>query len=858
MNKNLLYIAATATICLLIVAFSLTKNSRKNYPIPTETIVLDTEEDSEGQSKREEWIELMHRAAPGDNWRDLEYQNQRARSERRLKAGHNIANMRGSGMSDTIVAGVFSGMWQEKGSRNQAGSVFDTEFDPETDEIWLISAGGTLWKGQRDGSLWEVVNQDYRFNVGTLKFMTTETGRRLIASINNVPHYSDDDGLSWTASTGVNINDQDGRIKQTQIMGDTLQSIYLLSKPDYWGNWRIFKSEDKGESYTQLSAYNGTSNGNNNVTICKPYNSNELYFLERIGNSVRLSRLNQSDGSAEILSTSNEFLAPSRISFVGSVTETDTIFYSYSNGNQIYKTTDFGQTWTEQGTMPDTPWEVGIYLSPSNPDVLYAGGLNCFRTWDGGQSWDLVNEWYEYYENVSSKLHADMMDFNEFTTADGEVFALISNHGGLSISYDNLASVDNIGMDGLNVSQYYSVKSGEADANYIIAGSQDQGLQRGLDDGGEEAVNFDQVISGDYGHVTFTNNGNSFWTVYPYGWITYYDNAFSGGYTNDYDMGSNSSLVWLPPLKPTLIPGENSIYLAGGNLNGTGNNSHLIKLEKEPDGGISTSQFYYDFYSVSEGELSAIAVSPLNPDIIYTATYTGRFFYSNDGGSSFEQNVNFLSDGHYLYGQSIFASQIDSNTVYLAGSGYSGPAVYKSTNGGEFFSDFSEGLPPTLVFEITANATETLLFAATEDGPYVYIVAEEKWFDMSGMCAPSQTYWSAQYVEDLNLVRFGTYGRGAWDFVIEEEPTDMPSGTDFIAATDVFKVYPQPAQSYLTVELTKNIDILHLTDVSGRRVQSFNLTSQKMTLDVSPFARGIYFLNGEYEGKVFGEKVILK
>ena len=856
MNKKLIVLTSVITFFLAVTTFFILDKKKNKHPIPTETIILDTEEDSEGQTKREAWIESMHRTAPGDNWRAIEYQNQRARSERRLKAGHNTANMRGSGMSDTIVNGLFSGMWQEKGSRNQAGSIFDTEYDSETDEIWLISAGGTLWKGQRDGSVWEVVNQDYRFNTGTLKFLNTETGRRLLATINNTPHYSDDDGLSWTAATGLNNGDQYARVKQAQFMQNETESIYLLSKPDYWGNWRIFKSEDKGETYTQTNAYNGTSDGNNNVALCKPFHTNELYFLDKSGNNTRLFRVNQEDGSAELLNTSNDFQSPSRVTFVGTATETDTIFYSYSSSNEIYKTTDFGASWTAQGTMPDTPWEVGIYLSPSNPDVLYTGGLNCFRSLNGGQNWNLVNEWYEYYDNVQYKLHADMMDFNEFTTADGENFTLVSNHGGLNISYDNLSTVENISLQGLNVSQYYSVKSGDSDANYIIAGSQDQGLQRGLDDGAGEPIDFDQVISGDYGHIAFTNGGNSFWTVYPGGWITYYGSTFSGGYSNEYNMGDNNSSIWLPPLKPTLRAGENSIYVAGGDITGEGG-SHLVKLEREFNGTINANQLDYNFADFTNGELSAIAVSPLNSDRIYTATNNGRFFYSNDGGLDFEQNVNFLNGGHYLYGQSIYASQIDSNTVYLAGSGYSGPAVYKSTDGGEFFSDFSEGLPQTLVFEITANATETLLFAATEDGPYVYIVEEEKWFDMSGMCAPSQTYWSVQYVEDLNLVRFGTYGRGIWDFVIEEEPL-ISNVNDIASAADIFKVYPSPAQTYLMVELSENVEVLNLTELSGRQVKSFQVSGEKTTLDVSNLPRGMYILSGQYEGRTFGKKIILE
>ena len=39
---------------------------------------------------------------------------------------------------------------------------------------------------------------------------------------------------------------------------------------------------------------------------------------------------------------------------------------------------------------------------------------------------------------------------------------------------------------------------------------------------------------------------------------------------------------------------------------------------------------------------------------------------------------------------------------------------------------------------------------------------------MSGLSAPDQTYWSVDFVPEINTARFGTYGRGIWDFVLDE------------------------------------------------------------------------------------------
>jgi len=81
----------------------------------------------------------------------------------------------------------------------------------------------------------------------------------------------------------------------------------------------------------------------------------------------------------------------------------------------------------------------------------------------------------------------------------------------------------------------------------------------------------------------------------------------------------------------------------------------------------------------------------------------------------------------------------------------------------------NEGLPNTLVFELVGTPDDAYFFAATEIGPYVYIVEDGEWTDLGGISAPDQTYWSVEYIPELNTARFGTYGRGIWDFIMNDE-----------------------------------------------------------------------------------------
>ncbi len=862
-TKLLLPTFGLVLCCSIVFIFFYSKQSSTEIlPPPTsgETIVKEGAEDGDNQKKREEWFEFMHRAAPGTNWRAIEYQTQMQRHVQRTETRNSGSNRSNE---EILADGNLIGEWKERGSRNQAGSVFVTEFDPVTEEIYLISAGGTLWKGTLQGTNWEAINQDFRFGTELLKFIPTDTGRRLIATIGNIPHYSDDDGFTWTASTGITINDRWGRTQKSVVLSDNENTIYVLSKPGAWDNLKIYKSTDKGESYSSIQQL--ASHDLKRYATCKPHHSDEVYLLDREnGTKTSIYQINQIADELDLLFSNDQFGlggSNSRANLIGILQDTTTTFVVYNSDNEVYASTDFGENWTLNGQMPTGPWSVGIFMSPSNPDFLMYGEVECYVSPNGGGFWNKLNDWGAYYGDVEFSLHADMMYFNEFQRSNGDNFLLISNHGGLSVSYNYGNTKQNIGLLGLNVSQYYSVRTDPVDPGYIYAGSQDQGFQRGYTFNNNDIMLFEQVISGDYGHIVFSQNGTRLWTVYPGGWVTYYGNPHNGGIHASYDLESDNESVWIPPLMAKPNSSANEIYMAGGNMNG-GGGSHIIKLEVQGN-NIIPSQFSFDFYAESvEGKVSSLKTSPVNPDRWYVGTTNGRFFTSTDDGQTWEQTVDFVPGGHYLYGQAIYPSKFDENTVYFGGSGYSNPAVWKSTNGGTTFNPMNDGLPATLVFDITANHDESMLFAATEAGPFVYIVEEEQWYDMSGVAAPSQTYWSVEYIESLDYVRFGTYGRGIWDFRISESVgvSDISDNNSYL------EIYPNPASNLIQIKLENPINEnihLKISNLAGVTIKQEIVSVQanqpfQKEWAVNDIPKGIYVLTARDGDRLYSSKLVLQ
>lgn len=840
---------------LSFTGFYLYRTTIPSYPLPTG----GNAESYEKQSLRKAWFERMHRTAPGSDWRQIEYQNRYYQHRIKSKLG----NARSDCQTPVLIPGTsLEGRWVERGSNNQTGSIFETAYDPQRDEIWVISAGGTLWKSPRQEAVWQMVNQDLQFNQGFLEMVSLPGAKqRLLAFSGRQPHYSDDGGLHWQQALGIPEGEPASEFHTPVLMPDN--SSFVLAKADFYKIFEVYRSTDYGESYHKIMGLDSNQPGY--FSFCQPHQTEDLILARKTtDNRLRLQEWNrQQEVFVDIAMDTLLSMGGAPANLIGGLDSMGHLqLFTYLEKERkffLYRSRNKGRTWKKVSELPESPWEVGLFLSPHHPEVLYLGEVEAYRSLNSGKDWEKINEWWEYYDDIENALHADIMAFSQYQTTDQEIFTLISHHGGISISYDQFSTQKNIGLFDLNTSQYYCVRTDPNDPNFVYAGSQDQGLQRAVnfESGPGETKAFEQLISGDYGPIVLTREGTALWTVYPEGWINYYDSPQDGYLKASYELISEDESVWLPPIMANPTLDKNGIILAGGNSEG-GPGSYLIQLEYK-DKKIKASQIGYDFKLESAGgELSALASAPSDPKTWYTATTNGRFFHSRDAGKTWGQSLNFIPEGHYLYGQAIWISKFDPKTVILAGSGYNNPPVYFSNDGGHSFEAMDEGLPPTLVFALASNAEETLLFAATEAGPFVYQVEDGRWYSLSTPCSPAQTYWSVEYIDALNVVRYGTYGRGIWDFQLDVD-TPVPEPP---IARDQVRIFPNPTTGPLQITTTglEEPVRIHIRNAQGQFIRQTKTYSafDAMALDLSDLPGGVYFLTLESGRAQLTQQVILE
>nr|MEE4268248.1 hypothetical protein [Candidatus Krumholzibacteria bacterium] len=726
----------------------------------------------EFKQQRREYFESMHKAAPGTDWKAMD-EATRARLTAERAQERRVLRNRGQDpdMQPLILTGKREarGIWTEKGSNNLAGRMHTTTVHEGS--IYAGSSGGIVWRGSVAGENWTPLNDWLRMpSIATVEILPQGGSHRIVVFHNgpSLVHYSDDEGLDWIPATGLNGPDSWGSPIRAELLGDAAQTLFLAAQEWNYADWNeavgFYRSADRGASFQQLQLFDV---GKALVDIwCPPGEDSPGYLIQ----DKTLFSFDQAGILTPVgtLPAAHASSAVTRTHLRGRTTADGAdlyIAFSMNDGTSlIYSALSGGSAMAYRGVAPEgTFMNNSFEVSQEKDGELYIGGVDAYRSINGGQSWIRVNHWYEYYDNMVGRLHADIPGIHIYHDGTSEK-VLVSTDGGIFSSGNGLVSVQNISLAGMRISQYYDVYTHQTQPEVVFAGAQDQGFQRSLgDDGG--IMDFQQTISGDYAHLVSGNGGSSIWCVYP-GFAMYYPNAVNSTSAQFWDF-TVSGQYWLPPLMAD--PSNPARCWLGGGSSGSGD--HLVALNSV-SGNITATEQSHDFGD----RISALAFSPLQTAHRYVMTGNGNFHYSTNGGGSWTQSPAFSGpEGHYFHGATIVPSPEDPETVWIGGSGYSNPPVYVSADHGQSFSALADGLPSTLVYMMDVSDNGQWLFAATEVGPYVLNLDETTWQPIAGTGAPDQVYWSVEWVEALQVARFATYGRGIWDFAVD---TGSPASED--------------------------------------------------------------------------------
>jgi len=727
-------------LIVLLLLFSRPMPTSRTAPLrldahpPPSNEVLFMQAEENGKAGRRQWFADLHRAPPDVDWQQVEADNGIALMDQRKRSRRAAA----------------AGRWVERGSENQSGSMHEVRLATDGAGWVAGSDHGGLWRAGMDGDGWTPLGDNLYGGVRRLWVGAPEAPGApdvLVVSPEwGLVNRSVDDGDSWEVPAGLS-----GMIGTRAIEGTTDGSgLVFIAAVTPNGDTAVLASEDQGATFEEV--------------LLLPQVLGDLWVPRDRGAGVWVigsDTLYASDDHGETWSERPLPAEESTWRLTGSeATDPPRLYASQQTPNgpvRLHRSDDAGASWSDLGPLEDAWWVVTASIV--DPDLVTYGGVELHRSVDGGDSFDIVNGWAEYYANPESKVHADIMAATVTPDDNGGETWAIGCHGGVYLSDDGLQTVRNISLEGLRVSQYYSSLTAREDPAQLFAGSQDQGLQQASAAPHDIDAPFflEQPISGDYGHLVATD-GSFEWVyaAYPGFLLLVPDSEVGNAISLPYPPDTGFA-PWIPPLVAHPNKPHQFFFLG----------QHLWKIGLQDDAWEAVQWSQQDF-GTAGAYASVMAFDPDDPERAFLGTSIGRVYRSVDGGVTWTQLDVVGPSPNYLYAAGLVVSRQNPGTVVLSGSGYDNPPVFRSTDGGETWAPWAEGLPPTVVYSVTELRDGTgRIVAGTETSAWIRSPDDPAWVNVSATDAPLTPYFSAEVLGTENTVRFSTFGRGLWDLQLD-------------------------------------------------------------------------------------------
>ncbi|MGE0566372.1 MAG: T9SS type A sorting domain-containing protein [Bacteroidia bacterium] len=637
----------------------------------------------------------------------------------------------------------------------KSGRINFIAVSPTNSNVLFIGApAGGLWKSTNGGASWTTNTDnfpvcgfsDLGFDATNTNIMYAASGDGDAGDTRSVGVYKSTDGGNTWNITGLTFNvSQNVRIRRL-IVHPTNSQIVLIG-----GSNGIYRTTNGGTSWTQVSTTNtydlefkpgdpntvyaggttfrrSTNGGVNWTTITgvpasgtsnrlaiavTPHDPNYVYVL---------ASNNSGSGFLGFLRSTN-----SGTSFTNMPTSLNLLGWA-SAGND-----SGGQGW----------YDLCVACNPLNKDEVVVGGVNVWRTTNGGGSWSLYGHWTG---SGAPFTHADHHDLEY--ASNGTLFN--ANDGTV---YRRTATTWQEISGTINISQIYKIGLSSLTANLWITGHQDNGTSTW------NGTTYQARMGGD-GMDCFidrTNNNNMF--------AEYYNGAFrkstNGGVSwSACTSGMSGSAPWVtiwkqdPVVASRLYAGRQNMFVSN---NQAGSWSQI--------GTLPVS-----------GSIREFAIAPSNNQVLYVIK-TNAIMKTTNGGTSWTNVTGSLSTS--IGFENVVISPTDANKVWVVAGNYSaGNKVFYSSNGGTTWTNWSSNLPNIpgncLLYEPGSNDR---IYVGMDVGVYYRDASSSTWtLYNTGLpnCPISDMEISPAMASKLVAA---TYGRGTW--MVDLAPSALPPVSSF-------------------------------------------------------------------------------
>lgn len=655
---------------------------------------------------------------------------------------------------------------------------------------------GEVFKSTDGGNNWTCVSLGYFLGNGVSSVAIHPTNPDIVFVGGNVGVFrSMDGGQTWErvlTQTGWGVHELLVHPTDAQLVFAATDNGFFRSTNggSDWGQLYAEKTYD-----VKCNAANAAEmylvKNNPALVVCEFYRSTDsgaTWTLQSNG-WYKSTHPGRSDAGARIAVTPAN---PKRV-YAYLIGEAKTDDYGYIG---VYRSNDGGQSWSLPGGPPGGPYSgshpnlaygwpswtyhqgfynCAIMASETNADQILVGGLNLWRSDNGGQNFSSVAG----YIAGPLNMHVDMQDFRAYNGA-----YWITTDGGIYRSRNFFNSQPSFSMQGVRGSDYWGFGSGWNEDvlvgglyhNGDLAHHENYGLGKFLAlGGGEEATGY--VNPGDNRKAYFSDLGGIVLPLSLSDPLSYF--SASKFPNQSYGAAESSEMEFHPNCYNIAFIGKDH------------------KLWKTTDGGASYT--LVKTFGTNEGrQVKYIEISSSNPNVLYVTQQSNSsspstLWKTTDGGANWVALSRPNSNSRRML---ITINPLDENELWLAyPDGSNNNKIFKTTDGGTTWTNWTT---PTLNNEpvhaiVHIAGTDGGVYYCTDLAVYYRNATMSDWaVDNTGLPTYCNTNIARPFYRD-GKIRIATYGKGIWENDFHEAPSTPIArisvdrlGQDVQCQTDLF------------------------------------------------------------------------
>jgi photosystem II stability/assembly factor-like uncharacterized protein len=688
------------------------------------------------------------------------------------------------------LGGLNTRNWIALGPYDVAGRIKAILIDPDNPrQVWVGAATGGIWRTTDGGDSWVPIDdffaspaiQTLAMDSQNRNVIYAGTGESASGTLGSGIMKSTDRGQTWTFLPGT----RDIQYVNRLVTHPSQSNIVIAATET-----KVIRSIDGGANWTDVLVRPPESFVTYMDIEFDPNNPNNV-MVGTNGGQAMVSRnggVTWAGKQVAPLPTMEGGLFPGRVEIEYARSQPGRVYASVDQEQgQVFRSNDNGETWAlvstpkhlqTQGNYGNTIW-----VAPDNANLVMVGGIDVYRSTDGGANFVKVADWSKWPQSAHADHHYLVAHPGYNGTTNRE--AWLGTDGGLYRISDVTTVAIETGWvtrnSNLQVTQFYHA-AGRRDLvrGQLFGGTQDNGTPAVL---GNAPRTWSVVVGGDGGFAApdYTNPDRFYGTLQNGGLFrqdttnptlnrgnTYICEGITEVYPFFCGQTNVQRTLFITPIAND-PRAPNRLYVG----------SNSLWASDDPGGEFPTWRAIKPPLRGADGQalndyISAIGIAPSDSNIVYIGHTNGRLFRTSNALGATPTFAELTAPGQRFIRRLIVDAQ-NPQKLYATLGGYQADNIQVSVDGGQTWRSISGNLPAAPVHSVAVSPMNPrVLYVGTQVGVFASEDEGATW-SASNEGPGTVPVFHVFFYDNIHLIAT-SFGRGLW--TIDTTGTDPSTDSD--------------------------------------------------------------------------------